>query len=68
MDFTGKEVVPFWTDASSPGDYEEEFHLQVRGGQVLAGLGLSGSSGLSDEEVTQRLEECLDTLHNTNNE
>lgn len=59
MDFTGKEVAPFWTDAGSPGDYEEEFHSQVWGGTVLTGLGLSGSSGLSDEEMTRRLEEWL---------
>ena len=62
MDFTGKQVAPFWTDAGSPGDYESSFASQVRGGEVLAGLGLSGSSRLSDEEVTQRLEEWLNTL------
>lgn len=62
MDFTGKQVAPFWTDAGSPGEYESSFASQVRGGEVLAGLGLSGSSRLSDEEVTQRLEEWLNTL------
>ena len=68
MDFTGKQVAPFWTDAGSPGEYESSFTSQVRGGEVLAGLGLSGSSRLSDEEVTQRLKKWLDTLHNTNDE
>lgn len=62
MDFTGKQVAPFWTDAGSPGEYESSFASQVRGGEVLAGLGLSGSSQLSDEEVTRRLEEWLNTL------
>lgn len=62
MDFTGKQVAPFWTDAGSPGEYESSFASQVWGGEVLTGLGLSGSSQLSDEEVTQRLEEWLNTL------
>ena len=62
MDFTGKQIAPFWTDAGSPGDYETDFASQIQGGEVLAGLGLSASSRLSDEEVTQRLEEWLDTL------
>lgn len=62
MDFTGKQIAPFWTDAGSPGDYETDFASQIQGGEVLAGLGLSASSRLSDEEVTQRLEEWLNTL------
>lgn len=62
MDFTGKLIAPFWTDAGSPGDYETDFASQVQGGEVLAGLGLSGSSRMSDEEVTRRLEEWLNTL------
>lgn len=66
MDFTGKQIVPFWTDAGSPGEYESSFNSQVRGGEVLAGLGLSSSSRLSDEEVTQRLEEWLNTLQSNN--
>lgn len=66
MDFTGKQIAPFWTDAGSPGEYESSFNSQVRGGEVLAGLGLSSSSRLSDEEVTQRLEEWLNTLQSNN--
>lgn len=66
MDFTGKQIAPFWTDAGSPGEYESSFNSQVRGGEVLAGLGLSGSSRLSDEEVTRRLEEWLNTLQSNN--
>lgn len=62
MDFTGKQIAPFWTDAGSPGNYETDFASQIRGGEVLAGLGLSSSSRLSDEEVTQRLKEWLNTL------
>lgn len=66
MDFTGKQIAPFWTDAGSPGEYESSFTSQVRGGEVLAGLGLSGSSRLSDEEVIRRLEEWLNTLQYEN--
>lgn len=66
MDFTGKQIAPFWTDAGSPGEYESSFNSQVRGGEVLAGLGLSGSSRLSDEEVIRRLEEWLNTLQYEN--
>lgn len=62
MNFTGKQIAPFWTDAGSPGDYVTDFTSQVQGGEVSAGLGLSGSSRLSDEEVTQRSEERLNTL------
>lgn len=62
MDFAGRRIAPFWTDAGSPGDYEADFASQVQGGEVSAGLGLSGPSRLSDEEVTRRLEEWLNTL------
>lgn len=68
VDFTGKQAAPFWTDAGSPGAYESDFREQAHSGEVLPGLGLSSVFRLSDEEVTQRLEEWLDTLHNTNNE
>lgn len=59
MDFTGKTVAPFWTDAGSPGDYEEDFAAQVEGAQPLDGLGLSGASRLSDDELDQRLAQRL---------
>lgn len=59
VDFTGKTVAPFWTDAGSPGDYEEDFYAQVKGTQPLDGLGLSGVSRLSDDELHQRLAQWL---------
>lgn len=59
MDFTGKTVAPFWTDAGSPGDYEADFAAQVEGTQPLDGLGLSGASRLSDDELDQRLTQWL---------
>lgn len=62
VDFTGKQVAPFWTDAGSPGAYESDFREQTHSGDILPGLGLSSVSRLSDEEVTQRLEEWLNTI------
>lgn len=59
MDFTGKTVAPFWTDAGSPGDYEEDFNAQIKGTQPSDGLGLSGASRLSDDELHQRLAQWL---------
>lgn len=59
MDFTCKTVAPFWTDAGSPGTYEEDFRTQASGAEILNGLGLSGASLLSDEELAQRLEQWL---------
>ena len=59
MDLTRKTVAPFWTDAGSPGTYEEDFRTQASGAEILNGLGLSGSSCLSDDELNQRLAQWL---------
>lgn len=59
LDFQGKEVAPFWTDAGTPGDYQQNFETQVQNGVLLPGLGLSDMSGMGEEELNALLDGWL---------
>ncbi|WP_455617956.1 flavodoxin [Eisenbergiella sp.] len=58
-DFAGKEVIPFWTDAGTPGDYEKEFMSQTQNAVILPGLGLSNVGSMEESELNSILEEWL---------
>lgn len=64
VDFQGKKVAPFWTDAGTPGDYETDFSGQVQNGEVQKGLGLSNVSSYDEDELSIILEDWLDNLLN----
>lgn len=59
VDFQGKTVAPFWTDAGTPGDYETDFSSQVQNGEVQKGLGLSNASSYEENELSIVLDEWL---------
>lgn len=64
-DLGGKTVMPFWTDAGSPGDYEKDFTEQVKNGQVTEGLQLSHISSMDDSEINERLDDWLSKVNMT---
>ncbi len=54
-DFEGKTVIPFWTDAGTPGSYETDFAAQVKNGTVSKGLGITNVASISSEELNDML-------------
>ncbi|MDO4272124.1 MAG: flavodoxin [Eubacteriales bacterium] len=64
-DFAGKAVVPFWTDAGTPGDYEKEFINQAQNAAILPGLGLSNVSSMEDRTLSSLLDGWLTTALTT---
>lgn len=59
IDFGGKTVAPFWTDAGNSGNYAADFSRQVRNGEVTEGLGLSHVSSYEAAQLEQVLDEWL---------
>mgnify|MGYP004601380045 CR=1 FL=1 len=61
VDFQGKEIISFWTDAGSPGNYEQDFRNQAQNAILLPGLGLSNVHGMEETEVNQLLDAWVTT-------
>ena len=61
-DFAGKKVIPFWTDAGTPRDYEEDFINQAQSAAILPGLGLSNVSSMEESELNSLLDGWLTTV------
>lgn len=59
VDFTGKDVIPFWTDAGDPGDYEKEFAAYLDTGVLQKGIGFSHVSAMDDEQFAKELQDFL---------
>lgn len=52
-DFTDKDIIPFWTDAGDPGDYENAFASYLKTGNLKQGIGFSNVSSLNEDEMYQ---------------
>lgn len=61
-DFSGKTVIPFWTDFGIPGDYEKDFNAQTTKGTVLKGLGLSKVSTISNSALRKQIKDWISSL------
>lgn len=63
LDFNGKTVAPFWTDAGTSGDYEVEFRNYLTTESAEKGVGISSVSSLENTEIDQVLDEWLNELN-----
>lgn len=61
MDFNGKEVIPFWTEAEEYESYEQEFGAQVQDAVVMPGLGVKNTENIDKEEINQLIDGWLTT-------
>ena len=59
VDFSGKTVVPFWTDAGSPGNYEADFSKSISKCKVLNGLGFSGVNSMSKSNLNKQVKDWI---------
>lgn len=61
--FSGKTVIPFWTDEGAPGNYEADFKKQVSKGKVAKGLGLSRVYSISSSNLTKQIKDWISKLN-----